>query len=74
MTPWIRTVGELEAFAARLAGGRAIALDSESDSLHHYKEKVCLLQLACDRGEAVLLDPLACATSRPSGPSSPTPR
>ena len=59
MTPWIRTADELRAFVARLEGGHALALDSESDSLHHYKEKVCLLQMASDLGEAVLLDPLA---------------
>ena len=59
MTPWIRSADELRAFVARLEGSRALALDSESDSLHHYKEKVCLLQMASDRGEAVLLDPLA---------------
>jgi ribonuclease D len=68
MTSWIRTVSELEAFAARLAGSRAIALDSESDSLHHYKEKVCLLQLASDQGEAVLVDPLAVRDLSPLGP------
>ena len=61
-------MGELEAFAARLAGSRAIALDSESDSLHHYSEKVCLVQLASDRGEAVLLDPLAVRDLSPLGP------
>jgi ribonuclease D len=59
MPPWIHTAEELRAFVARLEGGRALALDSESDSLHHYKEKVCLLQMASDRGEGVLLDPLA---------------
>lgn len=68
MSPWIRTGSELEAFAARLAGSRAIALDSESDSLHHYKEKVCLIQLASDRGEAVLVDPLAVRDLSPLGP------
>ena len=68
MTPWIRTDGELRAFVARLEGGRALALDSESDSLHHYKEKVCLVQMASDRGEAVLLDPLALRDLTPLGP------
>ena len=68
MTPWIRNSGELRAFVARLDGSRALALDSESDSLHHYKEKVCLLQMASDRGEAVLLDPLALRDLTPLGP------
>ena len=55
---WIRTGVELGAFARELAGVHALALDSESDSLHHYKEKVCLVQIATDRGHAVLVDPL----------------
>src|SRR5262245_17520024 len=59
MTPWIRTPDDLRAYVGRLDGARALALDSESDSLYHFKEKVCLVQLASDRGEAALLDPLA---------------
>ena len=50
MTHWIRTQDELEALAADLRGARQLALDSESDSQHHYTEKVCLVQLADDRG------------------------
>ena len=68
MTSWIRSSDDLRAFVARLEGGRALALDSESDSLHHYKEKVCLLQMAGDRGEAVLLDPLAVRDLTPLAP------
>ena len=49
-------------------GVRALALDSESDSLHHYKEKVCLVQLATDRGEAVLVDPLEIQDLTPLAP------
>jgi ribonuclease D len=56
---WIRTGAELGAFVRELSGVHALALDSESDSLHHYKEKVCLVQIATDRGHAVLVDPLA---------------
>ena len=51
---WITTASELEGFAARLRGCGAIALDSESDSLHHHFAKVCLIQVATDRGEARL--------------------
>ena len=74
MAPWIRTEGELRAFVARLEGSRALALDSESDSLHHYKEKVCLVQMARDQGEAVLLDPLALGDLTPLGPVFADPR
>ena len=59
MNPWIRTPEELTRLVASLAGCRAIALDTESDSLHHFFEKVCLIQLATDRGDAWLIDPLA---------------
>ncbi len=34
-----------------------IALDLEADSLHHYREKVCLVQLSAG-GENLILDPL----------------
>ncbi len=45
-----------EALAA--AGRQArIALDLEADSLHHYREKVCLVQLSAG-GENLILDPL----------------
>ena len=60
MTPhWIRTPTELEQLALRLAGSRAVALDTESDSLHHHKEKVCLLQVGSAEGEVWLVDTLA---------------
>ncbi len=71
VNPWIRTPDELQQLVATLAGCRALALDTESDSLHHYFEKVCLIQLASDRGEAWLIDPLAfpdLAALAPLGP------
>lgn len=46
-------VQELEA-----APGLPVSLDTEADSFHHYFEKVCLLQIACD-GRVALVDPLA---------------
>ena len=68
MTRWARTTAEVADLAAALAGARAIALDTESDSLHHHKEKVCLVQLASDSGLAALVDPLAGADLAPLGP------
>jgi ribonuclease D len=59
MSTWIHTPEELRHFVASLEGCRAVALDSESDSLHHHFEKVCLVQIATDRGDARLVDPLA---------------
>jgi len=58
-TPWIRTPEALAELAGSLAGCRAMALDTESDSLYHHFEKVCLVQIATDRGQAVLVDALA---------------
>ena len=35
----------LAALVARMKGAARLALDTEADSLHHYFEKVCLIQL-----------------------------
>ena len=43
---------------ARAAGAGVVALDTESDSLHSYFHKLCLIQLSF-AGEHVVLDPLA---------------
>lgn len=42
---------------ARLEKAPEIALDTEADSLHHYFEKVCLIQLAAGE-ESAIVDPL----------------
>jgi ribonuclease D len=67
-SPWIRTPEALAGLARSLEGCRAIGLDTESDSLYHHFEKVCLLQLATDRGEAVLVDTLALSDLAPLAP------
>jgi ribonuclease D len=56
---WIRTPDDLGHLVASLQGCRALALDSESDSLYHHYEKVCLIQLATEDGHAYLIDTLA---------------
>lgn len=66
-TPWVRTAADVAALGARLQGSRAIGLDTEADSLYHHREKVCLIQLATDRGEALLVDPLAVRELQPLG-------
>ena len=43
---------------ARAAAAGVVALDTESDSLHSYFHKLCLIQLSFS-GEHVVLDPLA---------------
>lgn len=61
-----------EALAAHLqksAGGKAdpiCAIDTEADSLHRYKESLCLVQYA-DRESCVLMDPLAIKDLSPLG-------
>jgi ribonuclease D len=55
---WIRTPDALSQLTENLQDCRALAIDSESDSLYHHFDKVCLIQLASDRGRAVLIDPL----------------
>ncbi len=56
---WVRTPEALGAVAAHFAGAGAMALDTESDSLHHFPEKVCLIQIAHPDGSVFLVDPLA---------------
>jgi ribonuclease D len=68
MGPWIRTPEELARLATTLAKCRAIAVDSESDSLCHHREKVCLLQVASETGGLFLVDTLALADLKPLAP------
>jgi len=42
-----------------LAGSAELALDTEGDSLHHYPERLALVQLASASGDVWLVDPLA---------------
>jgi ribonuclease D len=71
---WIRTPEALAEFAGSLEGCRAMALDTESDSLYHHFEKVCLVQIATDRGRAVLVDALAVRDLSPLAPALADPR
>jgi ribonuclease D len=54
--------------AEDLRGSRAFALDSESDSLYHHFDKVCLVQIATEGGAACLVDPLVLRDLRPLAP------
>jgi ribonuclease D len=69
VTRWIRTAEALAELARSFEGCRTIGLDTESDSLYHHFEKVCLIQIATDRGEAVLVDSLAVKDLSPLGPA-----
>jgi ribonuclease D len=56
---WVRTAGELANLVDTLAGTRAIGIDTEGDTLHHYADRVCLIQLCSFDGASWLVDPLA---------------
>jgi ribonuclease D len=49
---------KLSEVAAILCQQTELAVDLEMDSLHHYQEKVCLIQVST-RTESWLIDPLA---------------
>ncbi len=43
-----------------------LGVDTESDSMHHYREKVCLIQVS-DREQDYIIDPLAVSDMSPLG-------
>jgi len=49
---------QLDEFVARLGPHAVIGLDTEADSLHSYREKICLVQVSSPEG-CFLVDPLA---------------
>lgn len=55
---YIQTTEQLKALTSRLESAQEVALDIEADSFHHYKPKVCLIQL-CFEEQIFLVDPLA---------------
>jgi ribonuclease D len=65
---WIRTPDQLHHLVAELSGCRAVGIDIEGDSLHHYTDKVCLIQLTAFRGGSWLVDPLALRDLSPLAP------
>src|SRR3989441_11934781 len=56
---WIETDRDLAEVSRRLRAPGEVALDTEGDSLHHYPERLSLIQLAVPSSEAWLVDPLA---------------
>ena len=54
----IDTQPALAALAERIAGSARVGVDTEADSLHCYREKVCLVQVGLP-GADELVDPLA---------------
>lgn len=54
----IATAPQLADFLPKLETVERVAIDTEADSLHCYREKLCLLQISI-RGHDVIVDPLA---------------
>jgi ribonuclease D len=55
---WIETLPRLEEVARSLGQTSIIGVDLEADSMYHYFEKVCLVQIATESASYVM-DPLA---------------
>lgn len=53
----LTTTAEVAALADALRGETVLAVDLEADSMHRYREQVCLLQLSVP-GRTLLIDPL----------------
>ena len=65
---WVKTAESLWALAGRLGKAQVVALDTESDSLHNFPEKVCLIQVAERDGTVSLVDPLSLCDLSPLAP------
>lgn len=63
----IETSTELEQFVSRIEKEKILAVDLEADSMFHYQEKVCLVQMA-GNGENVVIDPLEVDELSPLAP------
>jgi ribonuclease D len=61
----IRTLDEIEGLREAIAGARHFGIDSESNSMFVYRERVCLVQLSIDE-RLVLIDPC----ELPRGPTA----
>lgn len=63
----VETGGDLARITADFAGETTVAVDLEADSMYHFREKVCLVQMAGDAG-SVVIDPLAVPDLTPLAP------
>ncbi len=64
---YVDTKALLVEWVAHLEGVQFIAVDTESDSFHRYREKVCLIQMTAG-GQDAILDPLALPSLAPLAP------
>ncbi len=56
----IDTGEALERFAKQLKSATCLAVDLEADSMFHFQERVCLIQIAT-REQTVVIDPIECS-------------
>jgi ribonuclease D len=63
----ITTERSLQELVRRLVREPVVAVDLEADSMHHYQEKVCLVQISIP-AESVIIDPLALPDLSPLAP------
>lgn len=54
---WVETPEHLARLAEHLASQPMVGVDTESDSFHHYRERVCLIQISTAHTDAII-DPL----------------
>lgn len=64
---FIRTSDELDRFIDHIKQEKIIAVDLEADSMFHFQEKVCLVQMA-GNGKNVVIDPLEVNDLSPLAP------
>jgi len=55
---YVADAAAIEALARRLEGEPRVALDTESNSFHAYRERVCLMQISI-AGADFIVDPIA---------------
>ncbi len=71
MTPairWAREPGDLTSAVGELRTAGELALDTEGDSLHHYPERLALVQIGLPDGRVWLVDPIALTDLGALGP------
>ena len=62
----VEDAASLRALVDHLRSEPVIGIDTEADSFHHYREKLCLIQLS-DRGRDYIIDPLKIEDLSPLG-------
>lgn len=70
---WVNQSQSLMRMAADLSTQPRLAVDTESNSLHAYRERVCLIQFSTPKTD-YLLDPLALDDLKPLGPLFANPK